>query len=130
MRRPPMDDGRHGPIRETDPVASALAGEDVPHLVCQCGVVTGDFHGHALHAHDVLKVPGPAWLPVGARLALLLAGGVALAIGLMLIAESLLDGTARKVLLGLAGPAAFGVTMGLAVLLRPYIVPNGRRPVG
>ncbi|MFJ5926444.1 hypothetical protein ACIQF6_27965 [Kitasatospora sp. NPDC092948] len=129
MARPPMDDGRHGPVREIDPLASALAGENVTHLVCQCGEVTKDLAGHAVHARAVLQVPGPAWLPVGARLALLLASGVALAIGMMLIAENLLTGTARLVVLGLAGPGAFGVTMGLAVLLRPYIVPNGRHPI-
>lgn len=125
-----MDDGRHGPVRENDPVASALAGQNVTHLVCQCGAVTGDLQGHAAHAREVLSEPGPAWLPVGARLALLLGGGVALAITLMLVAENLLDGIARTVVLGLAGPVAFGVTMGLAVLLRPYIVPNGRHPIG
>ncbi|MFD9685118.1 hypothetical protein ACFXPX_04465 [Kitasatospora sp. NPDC059146] len=130
MGRPPMDDGRHGPVRELDPIASARAGEAVHRMVCQCGEPTGDFAGHAIHAREVLQVPGPAWLPVGARLALLLAGGVALAIGLMLIADNLLTGTARLVLLGLAGPTAFGATMGLAVLLRPYIVPNGRHPMG
>ncbi|MEV4560015.1 hypothetical protein AB0K51_23910 [Kitasatospora sp. NPDC049285] len=130
MRRPPMDDGRHGPVREIDPVASAFAGENVTHLVCQCGVVTGDLQGHAVHVREVLRVPGPRWLPVGARLALLLGGGVALAITLMLIAQNQLDGTARTVVLGLAGPVAFGVTMALAVLLRPYIVPNGRHPIG
>ncbi|MCP2314108.1 hypothetical protein [Kitasatospora paracochleata] len=92
--------------------------------------MTNDLAGHAVHARAVLQVPGPTWLPVGARLALLLASGVALAIGLMLVDEKLLTGTARLVVLGLAGPAAFGVTMGLAVLLRPYIVPNGRHPIG
>ncbi|MDH6711222.1 hypothetical protein P3T27_007975 [Kitasatospora sp. MAA19] len=118
-----MDDGRHAPAREIDYVASAIVGKDVERRVCQCGAVTGDLQGHLAHADAVLHVPGPGWLPVGGRVALLLSVGLGLLGALLAVAETQLAGTARTVLLALAAPAAFGVTMGLAVALRGFIVP-------
>ncbi|MFG2844247.1 hypothetical protein ACGF12_13895 [Kitasatospora sp. NPDC048296] len=123
MKRRRMDDGRHGIRRETDYGASVIAGERRTTMVCECGVVTEDFPGHLAHAQQVLHVPGPAWFPVGARLAAMLIGGIALQFGLMAIANTMLSGTARTVLLGLSPVVSFGATMGAARALRRFIVP-------
>ncbi|MGV9267420.1 hypothetical protein ACWDRR_22465 [Kitasatospora sp. NPDC003701] len=118
-----MDDGRHGIRHREDVGASVLAGEQRTETVCECGVVTGDFAGHLVHARAVEHVPGPAWFPVGARLAAMLLGGVALLFGLMAFADSALNGTARTVALGLSPVTVFALMMGAARALRRFIVP-------
>ncbi|MGF1427073.1 hypothetical protein [Kitasatospora sp. LaBMicrA B282] len=123
MSRRRMDDGRHGPRHEVDWVASVAVGETRTTLVCQCGVPTADMAGHLAHAADVLHVPGPAWIPVGARLAAMLVGGVALCLGLIAGAHAVLTGTAQTVALGLSPVVSFGATMGAAHVLRGYVVP-------
>ncbi|MFJ5122314.1 hypothetical protein [Kitasatospora sp. NPDC088548] len=118
-----MDDGRHGIRHREDVGASVIAGEKRTEIACECGVVTGDIAGHLAHARAVEHVPGPAWFPVGARLAAMLLGGVALLLGLMAFADSALSGTARTVVLGLSPVTVFAVMMGAARALRRFIVP-------
>jgi hypothetical protein len=118
-----MDDGRHGPRHEVDWAASVAAGVTRTTLVCQCGVPTEDMAGHLAHAADALYVPGPEWLPVGARLATMLIGGVALCFGLLAGAHALLASTAQTIALGLSLVVSFGATMGAAHALRRFVVP-------
>ncbi|MER5354642.1 hypothetical protein ABT093_30465 [Kitasatospora sp. NPDC002551] len=123
MSRRKMDDGRHGIRHREDVGASVLADEQRTEIVCECGVVTGDFAGHLAHACAVEHIPGPAWFPVGARLAAMLLGGVALLLGLLALADSTLSGTARTVVLGLSPVTVFALMMGAARALRRFIVP-------
>ncbi|MEV4614278.1 hypothetical protein AB0K43_17020 [Kitasatospora sp. NPDC049258] len=114
-----MDDGRHGIRHEIDFGASVIAGQAHTQMVCECGVVTGDAAGHHAHVRQALHVPGPAWFPVGARLAIMLVGGVALLFGLMAVADTFLSGTARTAVLGLSLVVSFAAMMGAAHGLRP-----------
>ncbi|MFD5616489.1 hypothetical protein [Kitasatospora sp. NPDC127060] len=123
MKRRRMDDGRHGIRHEIDYGASVIAGERRTMMVCECGAATEDISGHLAHAQQALHVPGPAWFPVGARLAAMLIAGIALQFGLMAIAHTMLSGTARTLVLGLSPVASFGATMGAAHALRRFIVP-------
>ncbi|MFJ9521838.1 hypothetical protein ACIRPK_26740 [Kitasatospora sp. NPDC101801] len=123
MDRRKMDDGRHGIRHEVDFAASVIAGQQRTQMVCQCGVVTGDVAGHRAHVEQALRIPGPAWFPVGARLAVMLVGGVALLFGLMALANVTLSGTAHTIVLGLSPVVSFAATMGAAHTLRRFIVP-------
>ncbi|WP_435057825.1 hypothetical protein [Streptomyces sp. bgisy060] len=123
MKRRRMDDGRHGIRHEIDYAASVIAGEQRTMMVCHCGVRTGDFAGHLRHSQEALRVPGPAWFPIGARLAVMLVAGIVLLFGLMAIANTMLTGTDRTVLLGISPVVSFGFTMGAARALRRFIVP-------
>lgn len=133
-----IDDGHHSPRLIPDEDASSAAGAARFRATCSCGRMPRHRPGipeEALAAHrahvDTRLGPsrGPAWLPLEARLVLLLVGC------LVLFASSLLGTTAVTRYLHATGAASLGIRAGgvlvgflaaacLMVAVRRYIAPT------
>ncbi|MCB5910346.1 hypothetical protein [Streptomyces pinistramenti] len=136
LKRFAIDDGRHFPsivITEGAPTAEGTA-RYAAH--CSCGHVpatVSDTEREAITTHIAhVKTRlgpsrGPAWMPVGVRLTLLVAVGLALVGGAVIGTQILgahLDGAAVYVVRG-AGPLLGFAAMGiLMVATRHYIAPT------
>ena len=133
-----IDDGRHLPEFVIDEDASSVAGSAQFRVTCSCGRMPEHLagtRGRALAAHlahvgtRLGPSRGPAWLPVGARLAILFVAmmalwGACLALGHVIIRHYGLTGgaaPAARVGFTLAGLA---LAMGLMVAARRYIAPT------
>ncbi|MFI8515367.1 hypothetical protein ACIGHB_29985 [Streptomyces sp. NPDC085460] len=138
LGRSAPDDGRHLPALVIAEDASVIAGAARYKATCSCGYTGTQSHAtheealaeHFAHAATRLGPPaGPVWLPLGARLVILVSGMLLLWAGCFtvgqLLAQDLTGTFAAAVRAGsaLAGLAAAG---GLMVGVRRYIAPIRR----
>ncbi|MFI8287402.1 hypothetical protein ACIF84_30690 [Streptomyces albidoflavus] len=131
LERFAVDDGHHLPQLVIDEDASAAAGTARFRAGCSCGTSAPHPAGtreQALAAHlahvDAKLGPskGPKWLPVGARLVILMLAMLAIWMGCYITGEMLADGS-KLIVAGsiLTGSA---LAFGLMVATRRYIAPT------
>ncbi|MEV7122148.1 hypothetical protein [Kitasatospora griseola] len=121
-----VDEGPHGARHQIDFAASVISGPERSEVVCRCGTVTDDIAGHRAHLTQVRRRSAPAWLSMELCAIALPVGGVALLFGLMAVADTLLAGTARTAVLGLAPVVSFAAALGAGRLLRGFAILAGR----
>lgn len=137
LERWAIDDGLHAPRIEDDIVASVREGRDVVVVTCGCGGMAAAsvpraarLAPHAQHLRDGQRLKGPAGLPVGARVVLLMLADIGLLLLLQVAGDSVvphphgLPTVLARLAFVLAGFAAVAV---LTVSLCRYIAP-GRPP--
>lgn len=126
-----IDEGRHLPKVVIDEDASTAAGSARFRADCSCGRMPQHSAGtreRALAAHlahvktKIGPSKGPKWLPVGARLALLVLAMLAIWTGCYIAGEALADGS--KIIVGGAALVGFSLAFALMVAMRRYIAPT------
>ncbi|WP_149561557.1 hypothetical protein [Streptomyces cacaoi] len=133
-----IDDGRHLPDLVIDEDASTAAGTARYRVTCSCdrmphhtaGTRDQALAAHIAHVNTRLgPSKGPAWLPVGARVILLLVAMVMLWAACYITGRTAVDSTgltgaaANSVLVG-SVLAGFALAFGLMVTVRRYIAPT------
>ncbi|MEU5445793.1 MULTISPECIES: hypothetical protein [Streptomyces] len=133
-----IDDGLHLPEIAIDEDASRAAGTARFYATCSCGRMPRQRAGareQALASHvahvgtKVGPAKGPDWLPVGARVVVLvlvmaIVWGVCFAAGQIVAHEYGLTGAALKAVLGGANLTGLALAFGLMVAVRRYIAPT------
>ncbi|MFI8944113.1 hypothetical protein [Streptomyces syringium] len=126
-----IDDGRHLPQLVISEDASTAAGTARFRAGCSCGRMTSHPAGtreQALAAHlahvntKIGPSKGPKWLPVGARLVILMLAMLAIWTGCYITGEVLADGS--KVIVAGFILTGFALAFGLMVATRRYIAPT------
>ena len=126
-----IDDGRHLPQLVIAEDASTAAGRARFRAGCSCGRMSSHPAGtreQALAAHiahvntKIGPSKGPKWLPVGARLVLLMLAMLAIWMGCYITGETLADGS--KVIVAGSILTGFALAFGLMVATRHYIAPT------
>ncbi|WP_186782499.1 hypothetical protein [Streptomyces sp. CBG9] len=126
-----VDDGHHLPQLVIDEDASSAAGTARFRAGCSCGRMAPHPAGtreqaltaHLAHVNTKLgPSKGPKWLPVGARIIILMLAMLAIWMGCYITGEMLADGSklivAGSILIGAA------LAFGLMVAMRRYIAPT------
>lgn len=133
-----IDDGLHLPQPVIDEDASTAAGTARFRAECSCGRMPQHPAGtrdQALAAHiahvntKIGPAKGPEWLPVGARVVILVVAmlaiwGACYATGQMITHDQDLAGATAKTVLGGSHLAGLALAFGLMVAIRRYIAPT------
>lgn len=131
-----IDDGRHLVRISTDREASAAAGAVLFRATCSCGLMDlsepMDHHA-ALRAHmghvetRIGPQKGPAWLPEGARIIMLMVAMMSVWAGIFIagyVVARGLDGTAADLTRAAFTVMGMGAAFTLMVGMRRYIAPT------
>lgn len=126
-----IDEGRHLPKVVIDEDASTAAGSARFRADCSCGRMPQHSAGtreRALAAHlahvktKIGPSKGPKWLPVCARLVILMLAMLAIWTGCYIIGEMLANGS--KLIVAGSILTGFALAFGLMVATRHYIAPT------
>ncbi|MEU8478106.1 hypothetical protein [Streptomyces hygroscopicus] len=133
-----IDDGCHLPEVVIDEDASTAAGTARFRATCSCGRMPRQGAGtreqalasHLAHVNTKIgPSKGPEWLPVGARVvilvvAMLIVWGACYATGQFVTHDQDLTGATAKTVLGGSHLAGLALAFGLMVAVRRYIAPT------
>ncbi|MCW8383924.1 hypothetical protein [Streptomyces justiciae] len=133
-----IDDGRHLPKIVIDEDASTAADTARYRAACSCGRMPQQPAGtraqalaaHLAHVNTKIGPPkGPQWLPVGARIVILLVAmlaiwGACYATGQIITHDQALTGAAAKGVVGGSQLMGLVLALGLMVGVRRYIAPT------